>query len=101
MFSKLMIKASRTALVANVFVNSNKATLPAQSRSPIIPEPTIAASRNAVPIASLIARLLRLRLNGLFPEVEDCNRSVSRQYPAPANYPPAPQTPPIHFRPDL
>jgi hypothetical protein len=53
------IKATIAAPVETVFARSAMATLPPASRSPMIPEPTTAASRNAVPTASVTERLAK------------------------------------------
>src|SRR5580658_293440 len=50
------INATRAAPVAIVFARSAIATFPPASRSPMMPEPTTAASSKAVPIASATAR---------------------------------------------
>src|SRR5262252_5454555 len=50
------IRAMRAAPVAIEFASRAIATFPAASRSPMMPEPTMAASNRAVPTASLVAR---------------------------------------------
>src|ERR1700677_4244984 len=61
------ISATRAAPVAIVFARRATATFPPASRSPMIPDPTTAANRKAVPRASATARrvtaLLRDRFN--------------------------------------
>src|SRR6266700_2099138 len=52
--------ATSAAPVAIVFVSSASATFPPDSRSAIIPEPTTAATRNAVPRNSAATRRDRL-----------------------------------------
>src|ERR1700723_1214878 len=60
------------APVAIVFASRAMATFPPASRSPIMPEPTTAATRNALPTNSAVN--LARRLN--FIDVRSC-RSVS------------------------
>ena len=55
-FPNARMRASRAAPVAIVFASRAIATLPA-SRSAMIPEPTTAATKNAVPTNSAAARL--------------------------------------------
>src|ERR1700680_1474709 len=61
------MSATRVEPVAIVLASSAIATFPPASRSPMMPEPTTAASRKAVPSASATARrataLLRSRFN--------------------------------------
>src|SRR5215472_13004773 len=52
------IRTTRTAPVAMVFARRAIATFPAASRSPMIPEPTTAATRNDVPRNSDAMRVL-------------------------------------------
>ena len=52
----IRIRATRAAPVAIVLASSATATLPPESRSPIMPEPTTVASSSAVPIASAVRR---------------------------------------------
>lgn len=56
---KASISATNAAPVAIVFASKARATLPAASLSPIIPDPTTAATRKAVPMNSEEARLRR------------------------------------------
>src|ERR1700728_3788670 len=62
------INATSMAPVAIVLARSAMAAFPPLSRSPMIPEPTTAASRKAVPKASATTRrataLLRVRFHG-------------------------------------
>src|SRR5260370_32490214 len=57
---KVRISATSAAPVATVLASNAIETLPPASRSPIIPEPTTAASRKAVPTSSETARRSRL-----------------------------------------
>src|SRR5947209_13463196 len=50
------MSATRAAPVASVFARSATATLPPARRSPIMPEPTTAASNSAVPTLSAVTR---------------------------------------------
>ena len=50
------ISTTSAAPVASVFASSAMATFPPARRSPMMPEPTTAASRNAVPSASAASR---------------------------------------------
>src|SRR5437899_2266962 len=50
------MSATRAAPVARVFARSATATLPPARRSPIMPEPTTAASNSAVPTLSAVTR---------------------------------------------
>src|SRR5258708_5749642 len=59
---KVRISATSAAPVAMAFARSATATLPAASRSPMIPEPTTAISKNAVPRPSVAARRPTARL---------------------------------------
>ena len=52
----MRISVTSIAPVASVLASSAMATLPPASRSPMMPEPTTAASRNAVPSASAAMR---------------------------------------------
>src|ERR1700689_4570645 len=52
MGAKARMRATRAAPVAMVFANSAMAKFPPARRSPVMPEPTTAATRNAVPRAS-------------------------------------------------
>src|SRR6266852_5714126 len=61
---KVKINAIRVALVATVFARGAIATFPPARRSPMMPEPTTAASRKAVPSASLAARRSTAFLGG-------------------------------------
>src|SRR5258708_36966627 len=54
------IKQINAAPVASVLASSAKATFPPASLSPVIPEPTTAARRKAVPRASATARRERV-----------------------------------------
>src|SRR5207244_2853240 len=56
------MSATSAAPVAMVFASSASATFPADKRSAIIPEPTTAATRNAVPRNSAATRLDKLGL---------------------------------------
>src|SRR5207302_3371497 len=56
---KVRIKATSAAPVASVFASSATATLPPARRSPMMPEPTTAASSIAVPTASATRRRSR------------------------------------------
>src|SRR5579863_7766395 len=56
------ISATRAAPVARELASSARATFPPASRSAMIPDPTTAISRNAVPNASLAARRTTARL---------------------------------------
>src|ERR1041384_168200 len=53
---KVDIKAASAAPVAMVLASKATATLPPDRRSPMMPEPTTAASSNAVPTASAVTR---------------------------------------------
>src|SRR5690349_24192726 len=53
---KVNMSASSAAPVASVLAKRAIAVLPAASRSPMIPEPTTAASKKAVPTASATTR---------------------------------------------
>src|SRR5882672_3609640 len=65
---KVRINATRAAPVASVFASSATATLPPARRSPMMPEPTTAASSIAVPTASATRRRSRPgRLTALTP----------------------------------
>src|SRR2546425_11496106 len=57
-----MINAISANPVASELASSAIAVLPAASRSPMMPEPTTAASRSAVPSASAAADLIQLFL---------------------------------------
>src|SRR5690348_2470259 len=54
-----MMSAISANPVASAFARSAMATLPPASRSPMMPEPTTAASKSAVPIASATADLIQ------------------------------------------
>src|SRR5271155_2343375 len=54
------IRATSIAPVARVLASRAMATLPPDKRSPMIPEPTTAASKSAVPTASDTTRLAKL-----------------------------------------
>src|SRR6202453_1035485 len=56
------ISATRAAPVAIVFARRARATFPAASRSPMMPDPTTAASKKAVPSISATARRATLLL---------------------------------------
>src|ERR1700684_3419014 len=62
------ISATRAAPVAIVFARRATATFPPANRSPMMPDPTTAANRKAVPRSSATARrttaFLRGRLHG-------------------------------------
>ncbi len=58
---KVKINVTSTAPVAPLFASSTSAMFPPASRSPMIPEPTTAATSSPVPIPSLtIARMMRV-----------------------------------------
>src|SRR6266702_2485951 len=59
---KARIEATSAAPVAMVFASRVSARLPPESRSAIIPEPTTAATRKAVPRNSATTRLGKLDL---------------------------------------
>src|SRR5215472_4276485 len=58
------ISATNAAPVAIVFASKAIATFPPASRSPMIPEPTTAIRRKAVPTNSAVIRARRLNLIG-------------------------------------
>ena len=53
------MSVTRTAPVAMLFASSTSAMFPPDSRSPVIPEPTTAATRSAVPMPSLTMARMR------------------------------------------
>ena len=53
---KIRISTTRIAPVARVLPRSARATMPPARRSPMIPEPTTVARRNAVPRVSAKSR---------------------------------------------
>src|SRR6185312_10233930 len=61
---KVRINVTSIAPVAKVLASSAMATFPPASRSPMIPEPITAASRNAVPRNSATARRATAVLGG-------------------------------------
>ena len=63
------ISATSPAPVAMVLASSAIATFPPASRSPMMPEPTTVASRNAVPTASLVAFLITIAPASLEPNM--------------------------------
>ena len=58
--ANVMINATRAAAVAMVLANRAIAWLPPDSRSPMMPDPTTAASSIAVPMASAVSRREKL-----------------------------------------
>src|ERR1043166_8965560 len=61
------MSAIRIVPVASVLTSSATAAFPPASLSPMMPEPTTAASRNAVPMNSAINLLLRFTTVSLLP----------------------------------
>src|SRR5690348_11955487 len=72
---KVNMSARSAAPVASVLANRATAMLPAASRSPMIPEPTTAASNMAVPMASATTRFR----NGCFTRYSYTFRAARRR----------------------
>src|SRR5580658_7116493 len=69
---KVRINATSMAPVAVVSARSAIATFPSASRSPMMPEPTTAARRKAVPSASATARRTTTLLRGWLNSADKC-----------------------------
>jgi hypothetical protein len=57
------MSATRAAPVAMVFSSKASETFPEESLSAMMPDPTTAASKKAVPIASAISFFVRVRVS--------------------------------------